>query len=212
MPVQQALFEETTAPFVELDKTQDPAPCNLKGVKILSWNMNGARARLKRSDLLSVMRDADADIFCAQEFRCPLDVFLRRPGVRKALQQMGYFYISYHMSTSNVGYAGVAIFSRIRFTKFGEGVGDGELDDEGRVTWVEFDQFRLYNIYAPNSGSINNLSSMPKKLKFLKALSDKVSRGSKPVLLCGDFNVTRLHPMCTTDLAIHVGKITPRAR
>ena len=26
--------EENCAPFVELDKTQDPAPCNLKGVKI----------------------------------------------------------------------------------------------------------------------------------------------------------------------------------
>ena len=82
--------------------------------------MNGARARLKRSDLLSVMRDANADIFCAQEFRCPLSVFLRRPGVKEALQQMGYFYICYHLYASNVGYAGVVIFSRIRFTKFGE--------------------------------------------------------------------------------------------
>ena len=123
--------------------------------------MNGARARLKRPDLLSVMRDANADIFCAQEFRCPLDVFLKRPGVRDALLEMGYFYIAYHMSVHNVGYAGVAIFSRIRFTKFGEGVGDNVLDSEGRLVWVEFDQFRLCNVYAPNSGSIGNLTSMP---------------------------------------------------
>ena len=155
--------------------------------------MNGARARLKSSDLLSVMRDANADVFCAQEFRCSLSVFLKRPGVKEALQQMGYFYISYHLSASNVGYAGVVIFSRLRFTKFGEGVGVGDLDDEGRVAWVEFDHFRLYNIYAPNSGSIGNLSSMPKKLKFYKTLSMVVSKVSKPVLLCGDFNVARLH-------------------
>ena len=128
--------------------------------------MNGARARLKRSDLLSVIRDANADIFCAQEFRCPLDVFLKRPEVRETLLQMGYFYISYHMSVANAGYAGVAIFSRIRFTGFGEGVGDDDLDSECRVAWVEFDKFRLYNIYAPNWDSVNNLSSVPKKLRF----------------------------------------------
>ena len=72
---------------------------------------------------------------------------------------MGYFYIAHHMSVDNVGYAGVAIFSRIRFTKFGEGVGDNVLDSEGRLVWVEFDQFRLYNVYAPNSGSTGNMSS-----------------------------------------------------
>ena len=70
------------------------------------------------------------------------------------------------MSASNMGYAGVAIFSKIRFTGFGEGVGDDDLDSECRVAWVEFDKFRLYNIYAPNWDSVNNLSSMPKKLKF----------------------------------------------
>ena len=66
------------------------------------------------------------------------------------------------MSASNMGYAGVAIFSKIRFTGFGEGVGDDDLDSECRVAWVEFDKFRLYNIYAPNWGSVNNLSSVPR--------------------------------------------------
>ena len=51
-------------------------------------------------------------------------------GVTETLQQWGYFYISYHMSASNMGYAGVAIFSKIRFTGFGEGVGDDNLDSE----------------------------------------------------------------------------------
>ena len=184
---------ESCAPCVELDKVQSPLPPSIKGIKIMSWNMNGARARLKRSDLLSVIRDKNADVFMAQEFRYSLDVFLKRPEVKETLLQMGYLYISYHMSVANAGYAGVVIFSRIRFTGFGEGVGDNDLDSEGRVAWVEFDKFRLYNIYAPNSGSVNNLSSMPKKLKFLRALSRKITNQNKSFLLCGDFNVTRLH-------------------
>ena len=201
------------APFLELEHGTEAKPCNSKGVRVVSWNMNGARARLKRSDLLSEIRKSNADIFCAQEFRCPLYVFLRRPGVKELLSEMGYSYIAYHMSTSNVGYAGVAIFSRVRFTKFGEGVDDASLDTEGRVVWAEFEKFRLYNIYAPNSGSIGNLVNMPKKLRFMKALSKCVSNVCKPVMLCGDFNVTRLqndvydslshprwtdHPSCTT--------------
>ena len=72
-----------------------------------------------------------------------------------------------------MGYAGVAIFSKIRFTGFGEGVGDDDLDSECRVAWVRFDQFRLYNIYAPNLGSVTNLSSMPTKLRFLRSFVEE---------------------------------------
>ena len=189
----QSRLAHSCAPYVELSKTSQQPLNDPKGIKILSWNLNGARARLKRSDLLSVMKEANADIFCAQEFRCPLEVFLKRPGVGDTLRKMGYFYIAYHMSVENAGYAGVAIFSRVRFTGYGEGVGDDALDTEGRLAWVDFAQFRLYNVYAPNSGSIGNLSSLPKKLKFMKALSERVKWGDKPALLCGDFNVTRLH-------------------
>ena len=114
------------------------------------------------------------------------------------------------MSVANAGYAGVAIFSRIRFTGFGEGVGDKDLDSEGRVAWVEFDKFHLYNIYAPNSGSVNNLSSMPKKLKFLKALSRKITNKNKP--FC--YVATSTSPVCiptfTTLWTMNGGEITLR--
>ena len=73
----------------------------------------------------------------------PLTFFSDARGVKETLLQMGYFYISYHMSVANAGYAGVAIFSRIRFTGFGDGMGDDELDSECRVAWVGFDKFRL---------------------------------------------------------------------
>ena len=40
----QAQCVDSCALFVELGNTQDSSSCNPNGVKILSWNMNGARA------------------------------------------------------------------------------------------------------------------------------------------------------------------------
>ena len=180
---------------------------------IVSYNVNGVRARLKKDKFLEVITRLDADVLCLQEFRWDPKVFLLRKDVLACLSALDYRYVAYHVSSSNVGYAGVLILSRIPFLSCGEGVGDRDLDAEGRLTWVEFEKFTLYNVYAPNSGAQGNLKSMCKKLSFMDRLNSSLRTPSqKPKLLCGDFNVARLesdvfrglsdprwvdHPSCT---------------
>ena len=157
------------------------------------------RMRLLRGGLpltlVANMKAFDADVLCLQEVRCGVDEFLHKPGMQQFIADMAYAHVAYHVSAENIGQAGVMVFSRIPFLSLGEGVGDAPLDIEGRVAWVEFENFFLYNIYAPNSGQPNNLKSMPKKLSFMQQLTNAANtahKSAKHHLYCGDFNVTRL--------------------
>ena len=191
--VEQDASGHTWAPFLELTLPASGHHDVGDTARIVSWNLNGVRARLKKDKFLKVLAGADADVFCAQEFRWTVRSFLAKKEVTEAIRAMRYSHIVYQETASNPGYAGVVIFSRIPFLSFGEGVGDHELDQEGRVVWAEFQKFRLLNVYAPNSGSPGNLKSLPKKIKFQQRLNALLeSFADKPVLMSGDFNVVRL--------------------
>jgi exonuclease III len=49
-----------------------------------------------------------------------------------------------------------------------------KLDAEGRVVYVAFDKFTLFGVYVPNSGEKDTLQTLPKRLKFDKALQQLV--------------------------------------
>ena len=44
--------------------------------KVLSWNLNGARARVKDGSFMDMIREYD--VLCLTEFRCPWRAFLRK--------------------------------------------------------------------------------------------------------------------------------------
>lgn len=211
---EDATAGHTWAPFLELP----PGPPHRRSgglTHVVSYNVNGVRARMKKDRFLEVITRFDADVLCLQEFRWDPKVFLLRADVRSCLAALDYRYVAYHMSASNVGYAGVLILSRIPFKSCGEGVGDPDLDSEGRLAWVEFEKFFLYNVYGPNSGAQGNLKSLGKKVLFMERLTSKLGgTQGKPSVLCGDFNVARLesdvfqglsdprwvgHPSCTPE-------------
>jgi exodeoxyribonuclease III len=164
-----------------------------EGYRIIQWNANGIRARIKKGAFIKFIQEENPDILMVSEFRCDLKTFFRAKGVESTLQRLGYKYNSVHISSDNIGYGGVAIFSKIKPLTTGSGVDDAELDKEGRLTWMEFEKFRLFEIYSPNSGKPGNLRFLQKRIRFEKALSKRIqSLNDKPRVLCGDLNVARL--------------------
>ena len=149
----------TWAPFLELFPGAPSHRRTTDRAHIVSYNVNGVRARLKKDRFLETITRLDADVLCLQEFRWDPKVFLLKKDVLACLSALSYRHVAYHVSSSNVGYAGVLILSRIPFLSCGEGVGDPDLDAEGRLAWVEFERFTLYNVYAPNSDAQGNLKS-----------------------------------------------------
>ena len=148
-------------------------------VKLISWNVNGLRAVL-RKNFLDYLKTEKPDILCLQETKChPDDVEQLWPA----------HYTTYWNCANRKGYSGTAIFAKHRPLKVTPHVGIAEHDCEGRVLTAEFDEFYVVNVYVPNSK--RDLSRLTYRqqwdrdfLGFLKKLERK-----KPVIFCGDLNV-----------------------
>ena len=69
------------------------------------------------------------------------------------------------------------------------GIGVEEHDNEGRVVCLEYSDFYLVNVYVPNSGNaLLRLSYRQQWDKDFCAYLKKLEK-TKPVVVCGDFNV-----------------------
>lgn len=150
-------------------------------MKIVSWNVNGIRAAVKK-DFLNEVKKSKADIYCIQETKAQDDQVL------EALKDMKGYHIN-TVSAEKKGYSGVAIFSKKEPISVSSGIGKKVHDTEGRVLCCEFDAFFMVNVYVPNSGS--GLKRLEYRATWDKAFASYLGklRKTKPVIVTGDFNV-----------------------
>jgi len=150
-------------------------------MKLISWNVNGIRAVAKKNffDDLPTM---NPDVLCLQETKAQDDQ------VAETLAGLNDYHI-YSNSAEKKGYSGTATLSKIKPLSVSRDIGIAEHDTEGRVLTLEYEKFFLVNVYVPNSGS--DLKRLQYRqswdlafFNFLKNLEN-----TKPVLVCGDFNV-----------------------
>ncbi|MAG61123.1 exodeoxyribonuclease III [archaeon] len=152
----------------------------MTNLKIISWNVNGIRAVLKKG-FEKFVQTHDPDILCIQETKA------HPHQVDEILDNYEHHYWN---SAEKKGYSGTAVFSKIKPLKVQYGLGIEELDKEGRVISLEFENYFLVNVYTPNSQrGLTRLEYRHKTwdvefLKFVKNLEK-----DKPVIFCGDLNV-----------------------
>ncbi len=150
------------------------------GMNIISWNVNGLRAVLKK-DALSPVLNLNADIICLQETR------VLEEDIPEELRNAGY-HIELRPAEKK-GYSGVAILSK-ELPQEVSTLGDPLFDSEGRVLISRFDNLCVVNCYFPNSQSEGK--RLEYKLAFCQAIHSRckelVSQGYD-VVLCGDYNV-----------------------
>lgn len=150
-------------------------------MKLISWNVNGVRACLKKG-LGDFVAAEQPDVLCLQETKA------REEQVDLPLEFGGYY--AFWNSAEKAGYSGTAIFSKTEPLSVQYGLGIEEHDTEGRVLTAEYEQFYLVTVYTPNSqDGLRRLSYRQKWdadfLTFCKELEEK-----KPVIFCGDLNVS----------------------
>ena len=148
-------------------------------MKIISWNVNGLRAVL-RKNFLDFLNHEAPDILCLQETKATAD---------DVEQLWPAHYTTFWNSARKKGYAGTVIFTKTRPLAVTNGIKIEDHDNEGRVLTAEYPDFFLVNVYVPNSK--RDLSRLTYRqqwdldfLKYLKKLERK-----KPVVFCGDLNV-----------------------
>jgi len=160
---------------------------------IISWNVNGIRAGIRKGTFLSFIQKYDPDIICLQETRAQQDqVKIDLPN-----------YTEYWNSAKRKGYSGTAIFSKKKSIEVLNGFlpsiktqyhlhdDDGrDGTNEGRLITLEYSDFFLVTVYTPNAKyDLSRLAFRrdqwdPAFLAHCIKLNKK-----KPVIFCGDLNV-----------------------
>ena len=150
-------------------------------MKILSFNVNGIRAVVDKNFIADMQAQAP-DIICLQETKATPEQ------VAAAVEPLSDYQV-YANSADRKGYSGTAILTKVAPISVSYDIGMPDHDAEGRVICAEFTNFYLVTVYVPNSGS--ELLRLGYRqtwdaafLNYLKNLEK-----SKPVLVCGDFNV-----------------------
>ncbi len=147
-------------------------------MKLISWNVNGIRACLKKG-FMDYFNEQDADFFCIQETKCQVG--------QVELELEGYH--QYWHQADKKGYSGTAIFTKKEPLSVAYDFGIEEHSHEGRVITLEYDDFYMVTVYTPNS------KRQLERLDYRQQWEDDFRAylleldSKKPVILCGDLNV-----------------------
>ena len=148
---------------------------------LVSWNVNGIRAAV-RNGFLEFLEKYNPDILALQEIKAKED---------NVPMEVRYYegYHKYWNPAERKGYAGTALFTKIKPLNVKFGIGDERFDSEGRAITAEYEKFFLVNAYFPNAQ--HGLTRLDFKLEFDNEIHQYLNslRKEKPVVLCGDFNV-----------------------
>lgn len=148
-------------------------------MKLLSWNVAGYRACLKKG-FKEFFESIDADIFSLQE-------------VKATEEQIDYIpegYYCYRNVAEKKGYSGVLTYTKVKPINVTYGMGIDVHDHEGRMITLEYDNFYLINVYVPNAK--RELERLPYRMDWEDDFRVYVNelKKKKMVLICGDFNVS----------------------
>ena len=158
-------------------------------IKILSYNVNGIRAAL-RKDLINWIKEANPDIVCFQEIKANEDQF-----DTSLFEKMGYY--NYWFSAQKKGYSGVGIISKFKPENVQIGTGIDFMDFEGRNLRLDFKKFSVMSLYLPSGTNINRLQFKFKYMyefeKYIQSLKSEIPN----LIIGGDYNI------CHQPIDIH---------
>ena len=153
-----------------------------KKIKLISWNVNGLRAAMKKNFLESFAA-LDADVFAVQETK------LQEPQLTEQMRDIDGYESYWSHAVTKKGYSGVGTYTRIPVVKISRGIGESRFDDEGRILVTDFGDFVLCNVYFPN-GQMGQ-ERLQYKLEFYEAFfayADQLRSESRSLIITGDYN------------------------
>ena len=107
-------------------------------MKVLSYNVNGIRAALKKG-FAEWLKATAADVICIQETKA-----LKEQVDTSVLEELGYYH--YWFSAQKKGYSGTAILTKHKPLSVRFGIGIEKHDQEGRVITFELHEMKRANL------------------------------------------------------------------
>ncbi|HSC28274.1 MAG TPA: exodeoxyribonuclease III [Vicinamibacterales bacterium] len=161
-------------------------------VKIVTWNVNGIRAR--QAQVQELVQRERPDVLCLQEIKASGD------HVPAALCEMEGYWCYWH---GFKGYSGVALHVDRQRSPERPQFSHPPFDYENRIVTVRIDGLTIASVYVPNGGK-----DFPAKMQFLAALEQYAAeheQKQEPLVICGDLNIAR------TEMDVHPKERKPRA-
>ncbi len=150
-------------------------------MKIISYNVNGIRAALKK-DFVGWLKAADPAVVCLQETKA-----MEEQVDMADIEALGYKH--YWFSAQKKGYSGVAILSKIAPKHIEYGTGIEHMDFEGRVIRADFDHCSVISLYLPSGTNIARLEHKFKFMDDFKDYIDQLKQDLPNLVICGDYNI-----------------------
>jgi exodeoxyribonuclease-3 len=151
-------------------------------MKIVSYNVNGIRAALRKG-FLEWLQAVDPDVVCLQEIKAmegQLELSL--------FEKAGYPY-HYWFSAQKKGYSGVAILSKTKPDHVEVGTGIDYMDFEGRNLRADFGDASIMNLYLPSG---TNMARLEHKLMYMadfQRYTDDLRKSHPNLIVLGDYNI-----------------------
>jgi len=155
-------------------------------MRLLSWNVAGLRARLKKSQL-DFLQEEEIDVVCLQETKCTA----KQLNLPAWIEEMYPYRVMAECdgTTQKKGLNGVAIWSRKKPEAVVRPMETAKC--EGRVATMVFPGFVLINVYTPNSQEEDSERAQFRYEEWDPAFRSYVESiaAKRPVVVCGDMNV-----------------------
>ncbi|WP_299434178.1 exodeoxyribonuclease III [uncultured Maribacter sp.] len=151
-------------------------------MKIVSYNVNGIRAALKKG-FIDWLQAVDPDVICLQEIKAnkeqlDLDVFA----------EAGYSY-NYWFSAEKKGYSGVAILAKKEPDHIEYGTGIDYMDFEGRNLRVDYGDISIMSMYLPSGTNLDRLEFKLKYMADFQEYANELKKDHPNLIVLGDYNI-----------------------
>lgn len=163
-------------------------------MKIISYNVNGIRAALKKG-FLDWLQAANPDVICIQETKAhkeQLDLSL--------FEDAGYPY-HFWFSAQKKGYSSVAVLCKEKPNHIEFGTGIESMDFEGRNLRVDFDNVSIMSLYLPSGTNLDRLNFKLNYMDEFQEYINKLKQEIPNLVICGDYNI------CHEEIDIHNPKM-----
>ncbi len=149
--------------------------------RILSYNVNGIRAAMKK-DLLGWLKSEMPDVICFQETKAQPEQI-----DTEAFEALGYH--CYWFSAEKKGYSGVGVLSLEKPLNVVSGTGIPYMDAEGRNLRVDFADFSVMSLYLPSGTNDERLGFKFKYMDDFHAYIRELRKDVPNLIICGDYNI-----------------------
>lgn len=153
-------------------------------MKIVTWNINGIKARLE--NLKTWLEESQPDIACLQEIKSIDENF-----PREQFEAMGYHVETFGQKSFN----GVALLSKISPDEVNRGLPGDDEDEQARFIEGVYSTpqgvIRVVSLYLPNGNPVET-EKFPYKLGWmarLEAFAAERLKLEEPIILAGDYNI-----------------------